>query len=570
MLPRAVSRSRRALLIRLVGTGVGQALAAIGLALLVQQGFDRLVDPARPVSGAAVAVLTVCLIGAVGAAAAFRGLERVAAERLGQHYVLEVRERLFAHLLTVPARELGRRSRGSMLLRFVGDLSALRLWVSLGLARLIVAGVAIGLALVALAVMDVALGLVVGVVLLGGGVATWRTSPRLLRTAREARRRRARLTGEVSERLTNVGVVQSSGQERRESRRVRERSDRVATAMVARARAAGTARAVAEATAGLAGVGALLLGAAEVRAGRATVGTVLAAVSVVGLLSGHLRDLGRVAEYAAAARVARDAVRRFLLIPPLADPPGLPDLDEHGGVLEFCGVSLDDALVGVTVRAEAGQTIAIVGSNGAGKSTLVGLAARLVDPDSGVVRLDGQDLRSVSLSSVRRAVGVSGPDLPLLRGSVSRNVRYRRPRADDADVARVSALCGLDELVAQLPDGWSTDVGEGGGRLSAGQRARISLARAALGDPSLLVLDEAEAHLDPEATAVVDWVIADHRGTTLVVTHRLSIVERADVVWCLDGGRIVEVGPPSQLLHAGGSTAQLFSPAPGTAVAVGG
>lgn len=558
VLARPLARSRLGLFGLLVVVGAGQAIGTVGAALLVQRAFDDLVIGVDPVRPGLVAALAVGLLAAVGLAAGMRWAERVVAERVGQHYVLEVRASLFGHLTRVPARELSRRNRGSMLLRFVGDLSALRLWVSLGLSRLLVAGIAVGLVVGALCVIDLALGTAVGAVLVTGALATWWTSPRLLDTARVARRHRAKLTGEVTERLSHVAVLQSAGQERRERRRVGKHSGRVSAAMVERAKAAGTARAVAEATAGLATVAVVLVGALGVRSGGTSPGTVVGAVAVVGLLAGYMRDLGRVAEYAAGARVARDAVRRFLQLPTLPDPPGLPPLTPGPGRLELEALGLGAALTGVCLRADPGQTVAIVGPNGAGKSTLVALAARLVDPDRGEVRLDGQELRTRSLSSVRAAVGIAGPDLPLLRGSVERNVRYRLPRATDEQVARVARLCGLDEFVAVLPGGWRADVGDGGGRLSAGQRARLTVARALLGEPVLLVLDEAEAHLDQEAAAVIDRVLDAHEGTALVVTHRRELVERCDVVWCLVAGGVAEVGPPGRLLAGDGPTARLF------------
>ncbi len=563
MLPRPLSRERWGRLARLIVIGAVQAVAAIAIALLVERGFDTLVGSTAPIGSGQVATLTLGLFTAVAVTAISRARERVAAEQLGQHYVLEVREALFAHLTRVPARQLGNRNRGSLLLRFVGDLSALRLWVSHGLARLVVAGVAVVVALSALAGMNVALAGAVASVLLTGTLATLAIAPRLLRTAQQSRRHRSRLTGEVTERLTQVGVVQAAGQERRERARVARQSTRVADAMIDAARAAGATRAIAEATAAGAGVVALLVGAYEVRSGRATPGTVVAAVTVAGLLASYLRDLGRVAEYAAGARVARHAAEQFLALPTLSDPAGLPRLRARGEpALELERVSVRGALRRVTLRAERGQLVAIVGPNGAGKSTVAALAARLIDPDSGRVRINGQDVRRRSLASVRRAVGIAGPDLPLLRGSMDRNVRYRLPRCSDAEFARVVELCGLDELAASLPGGWRADVGEGGARLSAGQRARIALARAALGRPRLLVLDEAEAHLDIDAAAVLDRVLEDHGGTALVVTHRRALVERADVVWCLVDGRVAEVGPPAELLAGSGPTARLFAPAP--------
>jgi ABC-type multidrug transport system fused ATPase/permease subunit len=564
-LVRVLTRARLPLYARLVVIGFVQALGSIGAALLIRSAHHGIAGPTTAGLGHIV-VLAFGLIAAVALAAGTRAAERVGAERLGQHYVTEVRADLFEHLTKVPARHLGRRNRGNMLLRFVGDLSALRSWVSLGLAKVLVAGITVTLAVAFLVYLDPAIGLAVTAVLVVGAVSTVITNPRLMASSRTARSRRARLMGEVTERLTHIGVLQAAGQQLREHRRVGRLSARVSDAMIDRARAAGMCRAVAEATSGLAVVAVVVVGAVQAQHGHSSPGTVLAAVTVVGMLTGHMRDLGRVAEYAAGARVARAAAYRFLALPTLPDPAGQPDLRTAGGALELDGVGLAGALDAVTLRAEPGQTVAIVGANGAGKSTLVALAARLLDPDQGAVRLDGQDLRSRSVASVRAAIGIAGPDLPLLRGSVERNVLYRRPRAGKREIARVTALCGLDDLAADLPGGWQAEVGDGGSLLSAGQRARVTIARAALGNPTLLILDEAEAHLDGSAADVVDRVLADHSGTALVVTHRRELMERADVIWFLHDGRVVEAGPPRVVLRRDGPVARLLadgtSPAP--------
>ncbi|MGO1562067.1 MAG: ABC transporter ATP-binding protein [Actinomycetaceae bacterium] len=565
-IPRAIGPGRRLRFGQLIGIGVGQALAAVGVAMLTQRGFDTLLGTTGDAGGSggpsapdamSLTVLVVGLLLCVLVSAWMRGAERTESEKLGQHYVTEVRATLFRHLTAVPARELGRRGRGDMLMKFVGDLSALRLWVSRGLARLSVAGVAITLAVSALAWMNLVLGLTVGVVLVLGAGLTLAITPWMMRTAKVSRRRRSRLTGEVTERLTQVAVLQAAGQERRESKRVGRHSEKVAAAMVDQARASGAARAIAEGTAVAASAAALVVGGLEVTAGRASPGTIVAGVSLAGMLAGYLRDLGRVAEYASRARVAQDAVRRFLDIPPLPVAPDAPDIEVEHGLVEVDDVSLVGALRNVTVRAEPGTRVAVVGPNGAGKSTLTSVVARLVDPDSGTVRIDGQDVRAHSLRSVRRSIGISSPSMPLLSGSVRRNVTYRLPKVDDEELARVTRLCGLDELVGSLPDGWDTNVGPGGGQLSAGQQARISIARAVLGRPALLVLDEAEAHLDPENSRIVDRVLADHRGTALVVTHRHELMASSDVVWCLEDGRLVRVASPRELMTSDGGTALL-------------
>lgn len=563
-LPRPVARGRIGSFVLLVAIGVGQALGAIGLALLVQLAFEVVVtawaSPETsddPDSRRLVGVV-VLLAAAVAVTAVCRAAERTVAEKMGQHYVQEVRDRLFQHLTRVPARVLGRKASGSLLLRFAGDLSALRSWVSLGLSRLTVSSVAVVLVLAVLATIAPRLTVAVALALLTGTLFTIAVGMSLAAASRTARNRRAKLTGEVSERLSNVGVLQSSGQEQRERKRIGRRGASVADAMVKQARAAGTARGVAEATGGAATIAVLIAGALDVRMGDTSPSAIVGALTVVGMLATHLRDLGRVAEYHARAGVARVAAIRFLQLDPLPDAAGLPELPEGPGALELREIALTPGLQGVTARAEPGQTVAVVGGNGAGKSTLGSVAARLVDPDAGAVVLDGADLRDVRLRSTRRAIGVVGPDLPLMRGSLERNVRYRHPRIGESEVARIAALTGVDELAELLERGWSTDVGESGRQLSAGQRTRVALARAMLGDPRILVLDEADAHLDAQTRETLRGVVRGRAGTTLVITHDAEMVASADVVWHLDAGRLVEVGPPHELLHGDGPTARLF------------
>ncbi|HRX72124.1 MAG TPA: ABC transporter ATP-binding protein, partial [Candidatus Competibacteraceae bacterium] len=194
-----------------------------------------------------------------------------------------------------------------------------------------------------------------------------------------------------------------------------------------------------------------------------------------------------------------------------------------------------------------------------GKSTLLALAARLFDPDRGAVRVDGQNLADCTLTSIRRAIGMVSDELPLLKGSIARNLRYRWRNAPDDEVARVCALCGVDKWLQTLPAGERTMLQERGVNLSLGQRQRIALARALLGAPSLLLLDEPDAHLDADFSAVLDQMLAQYQGTVLMVTHRRERLFHADEIWHLADGRLIEAGPPLRLLNSDGPTRRLFA-----------
>jgi len=540
--PKLLVGRRRAMLAALVLNGLLQAAAAVAAALLAGRAFDRLAaDPAAASPGA--------LAGPAGGLAAvalllgvLRARERADAERLSQDYVHAIRGALYRRLSRLSPRSLQRRSQGAVMLRFVGDLSAVNRWVSLGLARLVVGSIFVVGALAALAALSPVMAGAVAAVALGGVGGALVSARTLRERSREARRRRARLAANVTEKAGAMGVVQAFGQTRRERRRVERQSRELGAAMVARATTIGRMRGVTEATTVLATVAVLLAGAAEVGGGGASVGTVVAALTVAGLLGSPLRDLGRVSELWNDSRVAMEKIESFLQAPAeVRAPPGAPALELGPGRLELRDVSVAGALEGVSAAAEPGSVVAIEGPNGAGKSTLLAVAARLVVPDRGAVLLDGQDLRGRSEASIRRAISVVGPDFPLLRGSVARNLRYRRPRATEEELARVRELCALDALLAELPDGERTRVAEGGRNLSAGQRQRLALARALLGDAAVLLLDEADANLDEAARDALERVIRAERGrrTILVVSHRPQVAELADATWRLDAGRLV-------------------------------
>lgn len=564
-IPRVLQGRRRTLLARLVANGLAQAGVAVGTAWLVKRVFDHMLTSPLSQQSSAIGIdlgliwAGLGLAAAAGAIAWLRMMERVDAERMGQGYASDVRMVLYDRLNSLAPRALQKRSQGGVTLRFVGDMTALRRWVSLGLARLAVAAVMTVAALSALAVINGLLALTVSVVLCAGAAVAFSLGERLRTAARESRRRLSHLAANVNEKVATIAVVQMFGQSERERERISRQGQRLHDAMVDRARVAGQILGVTEATVALASAAALLIGVFEVAAGQASAGTVVAAMALVGILMSPLRDLGRVQEYWHGACISREKLREFLDSPSLVvDAPDAPDLCLGAGRLEFEAVSVAGGVDQVMATVEPGTVVALVGPNGAGKSTLLSLAARLIDPDQGVVRLDGQDLAKHSLASVRRAIGMAGSDLPLLRGTVEKNLRYRWPDAPEQEIARVRALCGVDEVLAELPDGEKTRVAEGGVGLSTGQRQRIALARALLGNPPLLLLDEVDANLDPKASAVVDRVLAEYQGTILLVTHRLDHLLRADVIWYMEAGRVIEAGPSARILSGNGPTARMF------------
>ena len=552
-LPRLVTRRRLGLLALLIGNGLGQAATATVTVLLVEATFDRVLAGGPRGTVSALLPYAAGLAAAAAAVGYLRARERADAERLGQSYVHELRTAMYGRLAGLAPRALQRRSQGSVMLRFVGDLRAVGQWVSLGLSRLLVGGVfAVG-ALAALSVVAPPFALAVGIVLVVGLAAALGSGRSMRERAREARRHRARLAANLGDKVGAIGVVQLSGRMGKERRKLHRQSGDLSSAMIARAKLVGRLRGITEVTAGMASVAVLLTGAWAVGSGRASAGTVVAAMAIVGLMTSPLRDLGRVHELWHNSRVSLEKVQSFMDTPNLIrTAPDAVELEPGPGELVFENVHVNGSLHGVSASAEPQSFVAVVGPNGAGKSTLLALVARLLDPDHGIVRLDGQDLRRVKPESVRRAVSMAGPDYPLMRGSVGKNLRYRAPDAPEEELQEIHRFCDLDALIAELPEGLDTKIIEGGRNLSAGQRQRIALARALLRDPTVLLLDEADANLDDEARELIERVLEERRGrrTTIMVTHRDELLDGADAIWRLENGRLVDVSEPAAGVEA--------------------
>ena len=317
------------------------------------------------------------------------------------------------------------------------------------------------------------------------------------------------------------------------------------------------------------GVMAVLAGL-EVLAGRMGPGDVTAAVLIMVSVYQPLNILGFAYREIRQSFIDLEAMMELLRQrPEIADAPGAAPLragaDPRGAELAFDAVSFRHSarsagLEAVSFTVAPGTTTALVGPSGAGKSTLVRLALRLLEPQSGRVRLDGQDLRAVTQASLRRAVGLVPQDVALFNDTLAANIRFARPDASETEVRAAAEAAELTAFIAGLPDGLETRVGERGLKLSGGERQRVGIARALLAEPRLLILDEATSALDGRTEAAIQATLARvRRGrTTLVVAHRLSTVVDADQILVLRAGRIIERGTHAQLLAREGEYAALW------------
>ena len=522
--------------------GLAQAAVIVVASLLIRAAIDALESSgfwAGPFLTLIWVLLAVVLIGAV-----VRGLEWSVSESIGFRYMHRLRMVMYSHLERISGRRLLRTSRGAVLLRFTGDLGLIRAWVSRGIARGIVAAMSIIAGVAVLFYFHPVLGLfALGVFAVATGISL-RVGRWQRRAIRMVRRRRANLTTNLTEQIHGMSTVQALGRMAGEYDRLLRQSARLTRRLVRYSWVRGFLRAIATWTSSLAVVGVLAIGAYYFDAGRITIGTIVAAVLVTRMMMRPVRSLGMANEYWQNGRVSRQKVLTFLRQPYReAEGMALPSLRVRKGRIEFRNVSLNGSLNGINAEVAPRQLVAVMGPNGAGKSSLLSVVARINDLTEGDVVVDDQVLSGCSLRSCARQISLMSNEVPLLRGSVRRNLSYRWRGAPDSEIERVIALCGVREVIASLPEGLSAKITEGGKNLSAGYAARVALARAMVVNPRILLLDEPTLNLDEATKRIFHEALLHYGGTVLMVTGDPEEAAIADVVWEMEDGRLVRTTP---------------------------
>jgi ABC-type multidrug transport system fused ATPase/permease subunit len=306
-------------------------------------------------------------------------------------------------------------------------------------------------------------------------------------------------------------------------------------------------------------------GATSVAGGRVTTGDVVVFFAYVTNLYAPMRVLARLGGAFSRAAVAAERIGEILLMErEVNDRPDAVCAPQLGGGVNFRNVTFGydpgrPVLQDINLRVAPGERIAIVGPSGAGKSTLVSLVARLYDPTSGSVEIDGHDLRSVRVASLREQIGLVLQEPLLFSGTVAENIAFARPEATRDEIVRAGLRAGADEFIRELPDGYDAPIGERGVTLSGGQKQRLAIARAIVRDAPIMIFDEPTSGLDlATETALLSTLAEAAQGkTTFVIAHRLTTVALATRVLVLEAGRIVEDGAPDDLLRRGGHYAQI-------------
>jgi subfamily B ATP-binding cassette protein MsbA len=395
----------------------------------------------------------------------------------------------------------------------------------------------------------------------------------ILRIGRRTRKVTANTQSEMAELTTLLSQVfqgarhvKAYGMEAYEASRAARLLERVTGLMYKAARIRSAGHPIMETLGGVAIVAVILYGGWQVIEGRSSTGAFFSFVTALLLAYEPMKRLTQLNAALQEGLAAAERVYALLDTPArIVDRAGARPLSVSGGGIRFADVRFayrpdKPALNGVSLDVPAGKTVALVGPSGGGKSTILNLIPRFFDADAGAVSVDGQDVRAVTLASLRGALSLVSQEVSLFDDTVAANIGYGRQGAGQDEIVAAARAAQAHDFIEALPEAYATRIGEHGVKLSGGQRQRIAIARAMLKNAPILLLDEATSALDTESERLVQAALKDlMRGrTTLLIAHRLSTVIDADRIYVIDGGRVVESGRHGELLQAGGAYARLY------------
>jgi subfamily B ATP-binding cassette protein MsbA len=485
---------------------------------------------------------------------------------VGQRIIADLQKRLFAHLLDADLAFYHNTETGTLISRFTNDVNMMRAAVSTALTGIALDFLKVAFLVAVMFWRDWALALIAFFVFPVAILPVVKIGRRMRKVSARGLEQVSKLTAYLNETFQGARHVKAYGMEAHEVRRGGEIVETLFAIIYKALRVRSLSSPLMEFLGGIAIAVVIFYGGSQVIAGNTTMPVFMSFITALLLAYEPMKRLANLNANLQEGLAATQRVYALLdEAPSITDKPGAGALAVTEGEIAFDDVHFTydggtPALNGITLTVPAGGTAALVGPSGAGKSTVLNLIPRFYDVASGAVRIDGVDLREVTLKSLRAALALVSQEVSLFNDSVRDNIAYGRIDATEDEIVAAARGAAAHEFITALPNGYDTIVGEHGVKLSGGQRQRISIARAMLKNAPILLLDEATSSLDSESERIVQGALATlmEGRTTLVIAHRLSTIVEADVIYYIAGGRVAEQGSHTDLIAKNGAYARMY------------
>lgn len=551
-------------------------LAAVtgGYPTVIKSSFDMLM------SGSSMALpwVLVAIIGITATRAVLLYMQAVATNHFVLRIASDMQKTAFRHLINADFERLSRETPGRLVSRLTNDIGFVQVALTAGLNSALRDLLSVISLVIAMLYLDWAMTLVVLGVYPLAAIPIATISDRLRRVAKRTQSNLGDMTSLLTEKLSGARLIKSFRLEDYAATRLDDSFEELYSLRMKSVRTRARMDPFLEALGGIAIAGVVAFAYLRISNGISTVGDFMGFVTALLMAAQPIRALGSLAGRVQEGISAAESY--YALIdekPTIVDRPDAKPLGIETGTISFQNVgfayekdSVERAVVNFSLDVPGGSTIALVGRSGAGKSTVVNLVPRLFDMTEGAIFIDGQEIRDVTLSSLRDSISIVSQDITLFDDTIRANIGLGRLGASDEEIIEAAKAAAAHDFIVSQPNGYQTVIGDRGSRLSGGQRQRLALARAILKNAPILLLDEATSALDNESEQLVQEALAKFTKTrtTLVIAHRLSTVQNADLICVMEAGQIVERGTHAELIGHNGPYSRLNRQSFGQALAI--